>query len=286
MEMVAYRVMVSIDTVYPTQTIFVLTFLSSSYLFLECCRAVGKLWLLAVCVVFLILGCLQLYFAFDASLTAPPGISSDSIKLTYIIGGCIVFVCIIGIAGVFKMNKKILGVFTVLMIVLAFGMLIVSVMLTSWMNTIESIVTSESYLATETSQLWLNNFLNCTYVSCCNLCDYSSSDKLGQEYCRPYDVPCSKSTSDLSPSFCNSIQQTDVYHSCVSAPSYRGHLLVFMKRNNLNLVILLLGSLGFIFISVGLSCYFTLAKKIKPVDDYVPEHHHARQSQLVHDDGS
>jgi|TARA_B110000208_G_scaffold138126_1_gene166747 hypothetical protein len=263
----------------------------------ECCRAVGKIWLLLVCLIFLTLGVLQVFVAFDASISSPPGIASNSVYFTYSIGGSMIVVCIIGIVGVYKMNRCWLGLFTVLMVILALLMLVVSIMISSWMNTINSIETTDSKLATDASDAWLNNYLNCTYQGCCTLCPSRSSSSesssgengnaaVGLEYCRKYDVPCNRKDGNLNPTFCKGLQHTTINDACTSPPFYRGKFLQLMKRQSFTVIIILLSSFGVILISLGLSCYFTLAKKIKHVMDNLESHHHARASMVATDNNN
>jgi hypothetical protein len=249
--------------------------------FKECCRAMGKVYLLLVCGVFLLLGGLQLYVATLTSIAAPPGIATFTIHLTYGIGASLIAITLIGIIGVFKMSKLWLGVFSTLMIVLALGMILLGGYITSWMGQIESIEKTTNNLASSDDS-WLNNYLNCTYLGCCTACPSKSSsnngasiDKLGSEFCRKMSVPCLKDAANIHPTFCAGIQQTNVNEKCQSPPLYRGGVLGFVRKEFLNVVITLLASVGIIASSLVLSCYFTISKKVVHVMDQLDDHHHA-----------
>ena len=251
--------------------------------FTECCRAVGKIWLLLVCGIFLLLGGLQLYLATDTAISAPPGIAADAIHMTLVIGSSMILVCLIGIIGVFKMSKLWLGIFTTCMIVLALGMIVIGVLITGWMEKIDAIEKTTDNLAVSDDS-WLNNYLNCTYQGCCAACPPKSAttrdddgvatiDRLGLEFCRTMKVPCDSYTANVHPTFCAGIQQTEMNKRCQSPAFYRGGILQFIRQQFLNVVITLLASVFIIALSLMLSCYFTVAKKVVHVMDQLEDHH-------------
>ena len=243
--------------------------------FKECCRASGKIYLLSVCVVFLILGGVQIVTAASAHITSPPGIGDTSIYLTYGTGTCVIVTCLVGFVGVLKMNKCWLGLFTVGMVILAVGMVIVSIIITSLIS---------STLAS-TSNNVVDNYLNCSYQGCCTECPGASAANDGDvdlEFCRKYSVPCDKDLANVNLNFCTTIEQSDVIKKCATTSSeFRLTLLTLLKYQFSNMVIVLLSSCGVIFISFLLAIYFTVSKKVNHVMDEFASHDESA-SHYVH----
>jgi hypothetical protein len=232
----------------------------------ECCRAMGKIYLLLVCGLFLTLAVIQLIIATKAQVSSPPGIGINAVYVTFGIGAGVLITSIVGFVGVIKMNRCWFGTFSCMMILLAIGMLVVSVMVSSF--------TSQSI---DTTSIEVENFLNCTYMGCCTRCPVEASSSNRDGYCRKQNISCNKRNANVNPSLCASIENSDLIENCAKNPqAFSVTMLSVVKRQFTTMIIVLLSSFGLILISLTLSIYFTVAKKVHDVMDDLPEHHHAQ----------
>ena len=251
--------------------------------FKECCRACGKIYLLLVCLLFFLLSILQLVIATTAQVSSPPGIGANAIYITYGIGGGVLVSCVVGVVGIVKMNRCWLAVFTFLMVILAMGMLIVSIMMTTF--------TSQSLDADPGTQgyIEIENYLNCTYQGCCSRC---TSDTVGRmlssKHCRVRNIPCDSRNANLNPVLCTFVEHEshNLAENCAKEPSeFRFAMLKEVKSNFNTMVIVLLSSFGVIILSLILSLYFTAAKKVVHVMDMFDDEHHTTSTSTYVQEG-
>ena len=161
-------------------------------------RATGKVSLLIVTLVWFLLGVVLLVVGINSYtyLEQFEGINTNSITLTCCLGGALILSSLSGAIGVLKMDKILLGVFSVITAILAVGILILGVILSSFIALVDSVGSdSDLVLAAGTqpnfinktgnfsgattayeldptkSQEWIANYFNCSFNACCPYCD-------------------------------------------------------------------------------------------------------------------
>ena len=107
----------------------------------ECCRATGKVWLLLATLVWILCGIALIVVGVQSYqfLHHFEGINMYSIMITIVLGTLLIVVGLLGIVGVLKMNRWLLGLFSTLTAVLAFGVLVLSIVLTSFVGVVGSV---------------------------------------------------------------------------------------------------------------------------------------------------
>jgi uncharacterized membrane protein len=301
--------------------------------FAECCRATGKIWLLLVTLVWFVCGVALLVVGIRSYqfLHQFEGINMYSIVLTSVLGGLLIVVGALGGVGVLKMNRWLLGLFSALTAMLAFGVLVLGVVLTSFAALVESVgndadsvsggsisltngTTGDGSSSATTAkfdeaspEIWIANYLNCTYNACCPSCEAVAADAdaakasalekdaagIGKDgassqsttsstKCRSTKVICeigegSSNLGEIQPTYCEALRQGGVQDgdSCASLSLHRNLEKQFVKRHTSTVAIVSLAGFIAIVITLILSCYFTGSKKVQHHSESLPEHHHA-----------
>ena len=240
--------------------------------FKECCRASGKMYLLAVCAVFFLIGTAQIVLAVSTQITTNSGIGDTPINLTASIGGCVLVACLVGFVGILKMNRCWLSLFAGLMVLLLTMMVFASLITTSFMKD----------ALNSTHNIIVNNYLNCTFQGCCTPCvahfkDSSSTTiQIPDEYCRKYSIPCDEESDPINSNFCSGLEN-ELMEKCATNPTlFRSTMLIVLNNHFRSMVVVLIGSCGVILIALLLSIYFTVFQKkskdvLKAVKEKVPE---------------
>ena len=288
----------------------------------ECCRATGKIWLLVVTLVWIVSGVALLIVGVRSYqfLNQFEGLNMHSIVLTSVLGGLLVIVGMMGVVGVLKMNRLLLGLFSAMTSMLAFGVLVLGVVLASFVALVDSVgndadgvpgilgsngTTSATTTKFEEAspEIWISNYLNCTYNACCPSCEVIAADSeaasaeqhdreaagLGKDRssstavstsCRSATVVCeigSSTLGEIQPAYCEALRQGGVQDgdSCASLSLHRNLEKQFVRRQSSTVTIATLAGFVAILITLVLSCYFTGAKKVQHYADNLKQHHHA-----------
>ena len=181
---------------------------------------------------------------------------------SYIIGGFLLLVSLLGVYTIMTMRRLWLGAYSVLLLLLLISLLVFSVVLSGFVTT----VGTETSVQPSEDNNWLKQFLNCTYQSCCPPCKYKANTAQVEDLCRVGSAVCSESSPQVQPSYCRVLEEKGTLKKC------SGTLLAFhssvqrsIQVEVTTVVIALFATLGLVSIGLCITCYFVNQKKVRRI---------------------